>query len=160
MLLDAEDNDHEFVFARAEGSPTHPELLSATFERIVARSGLPRIRLHDIRHTHATLVLTPASRSRSSADGSATPRRASRSTCTADLPRHARPKRGRVLAADGRAGRQDSILFGIPNSGSRYHAPQLVGSPRSLRGVSPGDRLSLVPSGEYRLALRNVHFGV
>lgn len=27
------------------------------FNKLVARSGLPRIRLHDLRHTHATLLL-------------------------------------------------------------------------------------------------------
>jgi integrase len=57
LLLGAGYADHDLVFARADGSLTHPELLSSTFERIVARSGLPRIRLHDVRHTHATLLL-------------------------------------------------------------------------------------------------------
>ena len=27
------------------------------FERAIARTGLPRIRLHDLRHTHATIAL-------------------------------------------------------------------------------------------------------
>jgi integrase len=57
LLLGAGYDDHDRVFARADGSLTHPELLSSTFERIVARSGLPRIRFHDVRHTHATLLL-------------------------------------------------------------------------------------------------------
>jgi integrase len=30
---------------------------SRRFDRRVARAGLPRIRLHDLRHTHATLAL-------------------------------------------------------------------------------------------------------
>jgi hypothetical protein len=38
------------VFARPEGTPTHPDLFSKTFDRMVARSGLPAIRLHDLRH--------------------------------------------------------------------------------------------------------------
>lgn len=32
-------------------------LVSQTFERLVRKSGLPRIRFHDLRHTHATLGL-------------------------------------------------------------------------------------------------------
>ncbi len=45
------------MFSRPDGTPTHPHLLSDTFKRLVARSGLPRIRFHDLRHTHATLLL-------------------------------------------------------------------------------------------------------
>jgi integrase len=45
------------VFSRPDGTPTHPHLLSDTFKRLVARSGLPRIRFHGLRHTHATLLL-------------------------------------------------------------------------------------------------------
>lgn len=57
LLLGAGYEDHDLVFARPDGSPTHPELFSSTFDRIVDRSALPRIRLHDLRHTHATLLL-------------------------------------------------------------------------------------------------------
>jgi integrase len=35
----------------------HPRLLSDAFRRLVQTSGLPYIRLHDLRHTHATLLL-------------------------------------------------------------------------------------------------------
>lgn len=57
LLLGAGYEDHDLVFARADGALTHPELLSSTFERIIGRSELPRIRLLDVRHTHAALVL-------------------------------------------------------------------------------------------------------
>jgi len=57
LLLGSGYDDQDLVFARPDGTPTHPELLSSTFERIVGRAGLPRIRLHDVRHTHATLLL-------------------------------------------------------------------------------------------------------
>lgn len=50
-----EDND--LVFARPEGTPVHPDYFSQTFDRTVRRLGLPKIRLHDLRHTHATLGL-------------------------------------------------------------------------------------------------------
>jgi integrase len=41
----------------ADGRPLHPDVFSQTFERRVAASALPRIRLHDLRHTHATLMI-------------------------------------------------------------------------------------------------------
>ena len=50
-------DDDAFVFARPDGAPLHPHLLSDAFKKLVKRSGLPRIRLHDLRHTHATLLL-------------------------------------------------------------------------------------------------------
>jgi integrase len=52
---DYEEND--LVFCRENGSPLHPHTFSQAFERIVARSGLPKIPLHGLRHTHATVGL-------------------------------------------------------------------------------------------------------
>ena len=49
--------DQDLVFAREDGRPTHPDLFSQTFKRTVKRLGLPTIRLHDLRHTHATMGL-------------------------------------------------------------------------------------------------------
>ena len=49
--------DESYVFAHEDGSAIHPQVLSSAFKKLVARSGLPRIRLHDLRHTHATLLL-------------------------------------------------------------------------------------------------------
>ena len=49
--------DDGYVFAKPDGSPIHPDLVSQTFERAVARLDDPRIRLHDLRHTHATILL-------------------------------------------------------------------------------------------------------
>jgi integrase len=48
---------HDLVFARPDGSPVHPDYFSQTFDRAVLRLGLRKIRLHDLRHTHATLGL-------------------------------------------------------------------------------------------------------
>lgn len=45
------------VFTREDGTDLHPERVSELFGRAVRRSELPRIRLHDLRHTHATLAL-------------------------------------------------------------------------------------------------------
>jgi integrase len=49
--------DHGLVFTRENGTAFHPQLLSDAFDRLVKRSGLPKIRLHDLRHTYATLSL-------------------------------------------------------------------------------------------------------
>jgi integrase len=46
-----------WVFTNTEGKPVHPHSISQTFERIANRAGIPRIRLHDIRHTHGTLLI-------------------------------------------------------------------------------------------------------
>jgi integrase len=35
----------------------HPDWFSRTFDRHVREAGLPRIRVHDVRHTWASLVL-------------------------------------------------------------------------------------------------------
>lgn len=44
------------VFVDAVGEEVHPESYSDRFEVLVARAGLPRIRLHDTRHTCGTLM--------------------------------------------------------------------------------------------------------
>ena len=48
-------DDH--VFATPNGEPIHPDAFSQLFNRIVATAGIPRLRLHDLRHTHASLLL-------------------------------------------------------------------------------------------------------
>jgi integrase len=57
LLVGPGYEDHGLVFARPDGRPVHPEFLSRTFDRVVRSSGLPVIRFHDVRHTHATLLL-------------------------------------------------------------------------------------------------------
>ncbi len=47
----------DLLFTDSAGAPLHPDLFTQRFDRLVGRSGLPRIRLHDLRHTHATLGL-------------------------------------------------------------------------------------------------------
>ncbi len=45
------------VFTNEDGSWLHPGKVTDMFERLVALSGLPPIRLHDLRHVAATLLL-------------------------------------------------------------------------------------------------------
>lgn len=51
----AEDLDGDWVFARPDGSPEPPPAVTLAFQRLAASLGLPVIRLHDARHTAATL---------------------------------------------------------------------------------------------------------
>ena len=46
-----------FVFTREDGSQPHPKTVMRTFKRLTRSSGLPPIRLHDLRHTAASLAL-------------------------------------------------------------------------------------------------------
>lgn len=49
--------DHELVFCFTDGKPLDPDGVRLRFARHVREAGLPKIRLHDLRHTHATLGL-------------------------------------------------------------------------------------------------------
>lgn len=50
-------NERDLVFTRPDGSPLDPESVAKVFDRRVARSGLPRIRFHDLRHTHVAHLI-------------------------------------------------------------------------------------------------------
>jgi integrase len=50
-------SDSGYVFTRNDGQSLHPQSVSRAFERAIAVAKLPRIRLHDLRHTHASLAL-------------------------------------------------------------------------------------------------------
>ncbi len=45
------------VFCRENGEPWQPDRVTKLFDQAVKASGATRIRLHDLRHTHATLAL-------------------------------------------------------------------------------------------------------
>jgi integrase len=57
-MLGAGFVDHGLVFCRPDGGPLHPERFSRTLTEKAARAGLPPIRLHDLRHSWATLALS------------------------------------------------------------------------------------------------------
>jgi integrase len=57
MALGAGYADEDLVVALPDGSPMHPKRLSYYFAKESRVAGLPPIRLHDLRHTHATLAL-------------------------------------------------------------------------------------------------------
>jgi integrase len=46
-----------WVFTDGDGHPVHPHAITPAFERIARRAGVPVIRLHELRHTHGTLLI-------------------------------------------------------------------------------------------------------
>ena len=57
LALVAAYQDQGFVFAGDLGQPMHPNTLQARFEQMVRDAGVPRIKLHGLRHTNATVSL-------------------------------------------------------------------------------------------------------
>ena len=49
--------DHWLVFARENGEPIHPETVTKRFGKLAAAAGLRPVRLHDLRHGQASLML-------------------------------------------------------------------------------------------------------
>ncbi len=47
----------DLVFTREDGSPLRPDYVSHLFVRLARKAEVPRIRLHDLRHTNASLAL-------------------------------------------------------------------------------------------------------
>jgi integrase len=45
------------VVAQIDGQPLMPQSLTHEFSRFIASKTLPRVRFHDLRHTHATQLL-------------------------------------------------------------------------------------------------------
>lgn len=56
QYLGANYNREGLVFVNEEGAPIRPETYSGWFDKHTATAGLPRIRLHDLRHTAASLL--------------------------------------------------------------------------------------------------------
>lgn len=50
-------NDEGFVFADPFGRPTLPRTFYGAFRQLMDEAGVPRIRLHDLRHTAASLMI-------------------------------------------------------------------------------------------------------
>jgi integrase len=50
--------DHDLVFTTPTGNPIHPSNVLRNYVKLQERAGVPRIRFHDLRHTHATWLIT------------------------------------------------------------------------------------------------------
>ena len=49
--------DSGYVFTDASGMPVDPNLATRAFKKVVATAGLPKLTIHGLRHTHATILL-------------------------------------------------------------------------------------------------------
>ncbi len=49
--------DDDYVFAHYEGTPLLPDSVTQAWRKLARRIGLKGVRLHDCRHTHASLLL-------------------------------------------------------------------------------------------------------
>jgi integrase len=57
LILGQAYQDHGLIFCHPHGRPLDPKRFNEYFARTLAKAGLPSIRLHDARHTFATLML-------------------------------------------------------------------------------------------------------
>ncbi|MCL5744442.1 MAG: site-specific integrase [Acidobacteria bacterium] len=57
ILAGSRWKDSEFVFTSGIGTPLEPRNVERAFSEIRLAAGLPRVRIHDLRHTAATLLL-------------------------------------------------------------------------------------------------------
>ena len=82
---------------RKDGSAIHPERFSAWFKQHCRRSGLPTVRLHDVRHSYVTALLAEGVPLKvvSQRVGRASP------MVTLAIYQHVRPGDDRAAAADG-----------------------------------------------------------
>ncbi|WP_410515304.1 hypothetical protein PaeBR_01985 [Paenibacillus sp. BR2-3] len=65
--------DHGLVIQTHIGTPVNPRNLARVYYDILNKLDLPKIRFHDLRHTHATILLKRGATSRSSRSDWATP---------------------------------------------------------------------------------------
>lgn len=59
MLLQMRQNcsaSDEYVFHRADGSPLRPDSTLRSFQRVLRKNGFPIMRLHDLRHSTASIL--------------------------------------------------------------------------------------------------------
>jgi integrase len=57
LRIGLHQSDEMHVIAQADGRPLKPNSLTHEFVRFICGTELPRIRFHDLRHTHATQLL-------------------------------------------------------------------------------------------------------
>lgn len=80
-------NNNDLVFSQPNGKPIEPSEFGREFKKILKKLNLPNIRLHDLRHSHATLLLTSGANLKAVQERL----RHSKSAITLDIYSHALP---------------------------------------------------------------------
>lgn len=57
LLYGKRYHDNDLIFSYDDGKPMRPTNINKFFNRIIKAAGVPKIRIHDMRHTHATQLL-------------------------------------------------------------------------------------------------------
>lgn len=57
-LLESSITSDDLIFCCSDGNPLPPNSVTKAFKRIVKSMGISNIRFHDLRHTHATIMLS------------------------------------------------------------------------------------------------------
>ncbi len=104
-----------FLFVDELGRPYRPETLSRNFTKLATKAGLPKIRLHDARHTAASLMLASGEPPKVVAEilGHSSP------TITMNIYQHLMPGMGEAAGE-----RLTSLLSGVPG---QQALPEVVG---------------------------------
>ena len=50
-------HDNDYIFKHPNGVPYHPNAITKSFQRALARHGLPQMRYHDLRHSTASILV-------------------------------------------------------------------------------------------------------
>jgi integrase len=58
LRIGIRQSEATFVYAREDGEPMQPRSLTHAWQMMVGRTALPRVRFHDLRHAHATHMLS------------------------------------------------------------------------------------------------------
>jgi integrase len=56
-MLGTSLTDNDLIFSTLEGKPLRPNTVTRAWAMLAARAGVKAIRLHDARHTHASIML-------------------------------------------------------------------------------------------------------
>ncbi len=129
--------DHDLVFAREDGMPLAPERVTKVFAKLVREAGVRPVRVHDLRHGAASLLLA------SGADLAVVSKMLGHSsiTITADTYAHLLEGVGRT-AADAAAALVPRRSPGLPTCFPQAHEDGAVASPEGRNRRSGG-----APSG-------------
>ncbi len=129
------------VFAREDGTRLHPELVTKTFARLARQAGVRPVRLHDLRHGQASLMLAAG------VDMAVVSKRLGHSsiTLTSDLYSHLLEGVGRAAANAGegmvpRAQRPDAPILRPSAAGDDAPGSPAWADPQVRDGAPSGTR--------------------